>query len=186
VISTYATEPATQWLHKNVFAVELKADPTIVNLAHTHVDSNGYWSEPHASVNRDFTRVMFNSNWDTGSDVDVDAYMVVLPTRVFQEASDSVAGHRSSPPLARMSWRGVECFESPAPRTFGKMRPPPTKTPVMSVMVPVAGTPVPARMPTPPSSPPGKARSGRTLPCLPRRADLGGTTVRTGWRDRAN
>ena len=63
--------------------MELKADPTIVNLAHTHVVSNGYWSEPHASVNRDFTRVIFNSNWDTGSDLDVDAYIVVLPNRVF-------------------------------------------------------------------------------------------------------
>jgi hypothetical protein len=83
LMSTYSTQPATHWLHKKLFAVELKADPTIVNLAHTHVVSNGYWSEPHASVNRDFTRVIFNSNWDTGSDLDVDAYIVVLPNRVF-------------------------------------------------------------------------------------------------------
>ena len=90
LMSTYSAQPATHWLHKKLFAVELKADPTIVNLAHTHVVSNGYWSEPHASVNRDFTRVIFNSNWDTGSDLDVDAYIVVLPNRVFQESSDVV------------------------------------------------------------------------------------------------
>ena len=81
VVSTYAENGGDrQWFHRKVMAVELKADPTVYNLAFTHNDDNGYWTEPHASVNRDFTKVLFNSNWGTGSDTDVDAYMVEIPS----------------------------------------------------------------------------------------------------------
>lgn len=85
LVSTYDTAAATQWLHKKLFALQLKANPVIANVAHTHVVSSGYWSEPHASVNRDFTRILFNSNWDTGSDLDVDAYMAVLPAQALPD-----------------------------------------------------------------------------------------------------
>jgi len=83
LVSTYAPYlPAgttRQWFHDKVFAVELKANPRILNIAHTHDKSAGYWTEPHAAVNRNFTRVLFNSNWETGSEVDVDVYLVHLP-----------------------------------------------------------------------------------------------------------
>jgi hypothetical protein len=80
LISTYAESGAAgrQWLHRKVMAVQLQANPKILALAHHHSVYNGYWTEPHASVNRDFTRVLFSSNWDSGSDLDVDAYMVEL------------------------------------------------------------------------------------------------------------
>ncbi|PKM05789.1 MAG: hypothetical protein CVV14_14915, partial [Gammaproteobacteria bacterium HGW-Gammaproteobacteria-4] len=52
-------------------------------IAHHHTAYNGYWTEPHASVNRDFSRVFFTSNWGSGSDTDVDAYMVRLPATFF-------------------------------------------------------------------------------------------------------
>jgi hypothetical protein len=68
-----------QWLHRKVFAVELREDPGIVNLAFHHSTPAGYFTEPHASANRDLTRILFNSNWGTSSDKDVDAYLVVLP-----------------------------------------------------------------------------------------------------------
>jgi hypothetical protein len=68
-----------QWLHRKVMAVQLKANPTLYTLAHHRTASNGYWSEPHASVNRDFTRVVFSSNWGTGSATDVDTYVVEIP-----------------------------------------------------------------------------------------------------------
>ena len=81
VLSTYADNNGErQWFHRKVMAVQLNADPTIYNLAFTHNADNGYWTEPHASVNRDFTKVLFNSNWGTGSDQDVDAYMVEIPS----------------------------------------------------------------------------------------------------------
>ncbi|MDP1698910.1 MAG: Ig-like domain-containing protein, partial [Xanthomonadaceae bacterium] len=54
-----------------------------INIAHHHTKYNGYWTEPHASVNRDFSRVFFTSNWENGSDTDVNAYMVKLPDNLF-------------------------------------------------------------------------------------------------------
>lgn len=85
LLSTYADYGGSEnWLHRRVMAVELKAAPTIINLAHHHVQYNGYWTEPHASVNRDFTRMLFNSNWGTSSDLDVDAYMIVPPPNLFE------------------------------------------------------------------------------------------------------
>jgi hypothetical protein len=68
-----------QWLHGKVLAVELKAGGRIVQLAHHHSVYDEYWTEPQASVNRDFTRILFNSNWDRRSKEDVDAYMILVP-----------------------------------------------------------------------------------------------------------
>jgi hypothetical protein len=49
--------------------------------------SDGYWTEPHASPNRDFTRLMFNSNWGNDSATDVDDYMVELPQNALPAAA---------------------------------------------------------------------------------------------------
>ncbi|MEO8299079.1 MAG: hypothetical protein ABI574_14850 [Burkholderiales bacterium] len=68
-----------KWLHRKIFAVQLQANPRIVHLAAHHSYPNEYFTEPHASVNRSFTRVMFNSNWGTKSKNDIDAFMLVLP-----------------------------------------------------------------------------------------------------------
>ena len=85
LVSTYATNgTANQWLHERLFAVELKVNPRILNIAQHHVKYSGYWTEPHASGNRDMTRILFNSNWGTTSDTDVDAYMVQLPQSAIQ------------------------------------------------------------------------------------------------------
>jgi hypothetical protein len=53
-------------------------------LAHTHslVDENRqhyYWAEPHASVNQDFTRVLFTSNWGRTGTAEVEMFMIELP-----------------------------------------------------------------------------------------------------------
>ncbi|WP_244225002.1 hypothetical protein [Corallococcus sicarius] len=80
LISTYADYGgAQQWLHRTLMAVQLKANPTVYTLAHHRTASNGYWTEPHASVNLDFTRVAFGSNWGSGSATDVDTYVVEIP-----------------------------------------------------------------------------------------------------------
>ncbi|WP_397608425.1 hypothetical protein [Silanimonas sp.] len=86
LLSTYAYSGPERWLHERIMAVELRASPTIIQLAHHQSRANGYWTEPHASVNRDFTRVLFTSNWGSTSDQDVDAYMVQLPPDLFQRA----------------------------------------------------------------------------------------------------
>lgn len=79
VVSTFNHNGREKWLHERVLAVELKAEPRIVNLARHHSHHNGYWTQPQASVNRDFTRIVFNSNWGATSAGDVDVYMIRLP-----------------------------------------------------------------------------------------------------------
>ncbi|WP_119154013.1 hypothetical protein [Caldimonas tepidiphila] len=78
LVSTHADhgKGGRQWLHRRLMAVELKAGGRITHLAfHRHRDARRR-GEPHATVNRDFTRVLFNSGW---GGPDADAYLVVLP-----------------------------------------------------------------------------------------------------------
>ena len=89
LVSTYADygRAGQQWLHKKLFAVELKPQPTVLNLAHHQSVHTKYFTEPQASVNQDFTRILFSSNWGVPNESSVDAYMVVLP-------SDTLANRR--------------------------------------------------------------------------------------------
>jgi len=80
VVSTYAESGTLAWLHGKVMAVQLKADPVVYTLAHHRATRESYWTSPVASVNRDFTRVVFNSNWGVKSETDVDAYVVEIPS----------------------------------------------------------------------------------------------------------
>lgn len=85
LVSTYnGTRPSTTWMDDQVFAVELKRGGRVVRLAHTHslVDQqqeHDYWAEPHASVNLDFTRILFTSNWGRSGSAEVDMYLIELP-----------------------------------------------------------------------------------------------------------
>lgn len=79
LMSTYAADGKREWLHEKIMAVSLEHRPQVKGLAYHHGSFNGYWTEPQATVNPDFTRVLFNSNWGSKSDMDVDNYMVVLP-----------------------------------------------------------------------------------------------------------
>ena len=78
LISTYM-EKKPGWYVQKLMAVETKANPRILNIAHTYNTVETYFSETHAAVNRDFTRIMYNSNWQTANVQNIDAYMVVLP-----------------------------------------------------------------------------------------------------------
>ena len=85
--STFNSRNGEQWVSERLMAIEMKASPSIINLAHHHSYYNGYWTQPHASVSRDFSRVVFNSNWGSTSDMDVDTYMVRLPDNAFGDAA---------------------------------------------------------------------------------------------------
>jgi hypothetical protein len=72
------------WMDDQVFAVELKKGGRVVRLAHTHSvyderQEQDYWAEPHASVNRDFTRIVFTSNWGRPGTEQVEMFLVELP-----------------------------------------------------------------------------------------------------------
>jgi hypothetical protein len=59
------------YLNRQIAAVELvdMNGARVVHLAHHRTRSTEYWTqEPHASVNADFTRVAFHSNWYGGAD----------------------------------------------------------------------------------------------------------------------
>ena len=87
VVSTHDDDAASHtWMDDQVFLVELKSSGRIVRLAHTHsiVDENQpfeyfYWAEPHASANRDLTRILFTTNWGRYSTGEVEMYMIDLP-----------------------------------------------------------------------------------------------------------
>lgn len=98
LVSTYADSGSRQWLHRKMFMVQLAANPVTYNLGFSRVISNGYWSEPHASVNRDLTKVLFNSNWGTSSDTDVDAYMIEIPAAAIKTIPGT--GTPTTPPPA--------------------------------------------------------------------------------------
>lgn len=114
LISTYATgskNGTVPWFDNKVFAIELKASPKIYPLAYTHrvvpdeeygeTGANRYWTEPHATVNRDFTRINFNSNWGNSDGADVDVYTIKLPVNALSGAVPSPEPpDTSAPPMS--------------------------------------------------------------------------------------
>lgn len=94
VISTYDAASKTgtlPWYKDKVMVVELKASPRIYPIAYTRRvkvtsgdrGASNYWAEPHASVNRNLTRVIFNSNWGNSHGEDIDTYTIRLPKNAF-------------------------------------------------------------------------------------------------------
>lgn len=87
LVSTYGTtlsrDGTMPWFGTKVFALELKAHPRALAIAFHRsigVKGLGYWSEPQATVNRDFTRIQFSSSWMSTNDDNIEAYQVLLPS----------------------------------------------------------------------------------------------------------
>lgn len=84
LISTYGSIGPQRWYMDKLFAMELAPNPRIYQLAAHHSAVEGeYFAEPQASVNRDFTRILFNSNWGKKASLDIDAYLLRLPASAF-------------------------------------------------------------------------------------------------------
>jgi hypothetical protein len=87
VVSTHDDDSVSHtWMDDQVFLIELKPGGQVVRLAHTHsvVDESQpsevyYWAEPHASANRDLTRVLFTSNWGRLDTAEVEMFLIALP-----------------------------------------------------------------------------------------------------------
>jgi hypothetical protein len=85
LISYFDADPITRmWMDDHIFAVELKPGGQVVRFAQHHAlvdpdQDHDYWAEPHASVNRDFTRIVFTSNWGRSGTGEVEMYMILLP-----------------------------------------------------------------------------------------------------------
>jgi hypothetical protein len=87
LVSTHDGDPkAWTWMDDQLFAMELKPKGRVVRLAHTRslVDEkqdHDYWAEPQASANRDFTRILFTTNWDRSGTDQVETYLLRLEPR---------------------------------------------------------------------------------------------------------
>ncbi len=78
LISTYGT--TVSWFEQKLFAVEMKANPKVYVLAHSHwaATDNAYWGETHAVASKDFDRVIFNSTWDSAFITDSEVFEVQI------------------------------------------------------------------------------------------------------------
>jgi hypothetical protein len=130
----------TKWMQRRLFAVQLKANPAIYNLAFTrfpYVSGNA----PRASVNRDFTRVVFNSSWK-GNYLDADVYSVEIPAGALKDTGTaSTASTAPSAPMADTT--------TPPPATT----PPVTTAPVTQPPVTTTPTTPTTTTPTTPTTP---------------------------------
>lgn len=86
VVSTCNGGPRCEytWMDNSIFLLELKPGGRIVRLAHNRTlvregVEQDYWAEPHASPNRELTRILFTSNWGRSGSEEVDTYLIELP-----------------------------------------------------------------------------------------------------------
>ena len=147
VWSTYATSVARDgswpWFTNKIYAVELKASPRVYALGYTRraESAGGYWSEPHASVSRDFTRIAFNSNWAVNDANNIDTYIIHIP-------QSALPGGTTTPPPT-------------GGRVTGGTLPPLTNSATTAGSQPVsAGTAPAVTGGPPPSSPPASGEVG--------------------------
>lgn len=92
VAETYAGAPGSTTYDEVVMAIELKpTEQEVLRLAHHQSISpvpdgmggnkdSGYWAEPHTTVDRHLTRVVFASNFNDTDTVICESYMIGLPS----------------------------------------------------------------------------------------------------------
>lgn len=143
VISTYGTSASRNgewpWYTNKIFAVELKANPRVYPLAYTRAAGGGYWAEPHASVSRDFTRIIYNSNWGVSGE-NIDAYIIHIPTT-------ALPGGTAPPPTTPTQQHGTGGKLPPSmvtPTTTGRAIRLPASTPAQSGSSASSGVAAPA------------------------------------------
>ena len=86
VVSTFdMRDEDPQWFYQRIWLVELKANPRIHPLAFHQsklqpaAGADNYFAEPHATINKAGTQVVFNSNWNSDSVLDIDIYAIDIP-----------------------------------------------------------------------------------------------------------
>ena len=82
VYNVAANDPDRKWFHRKMFALSLENPPKVLSIANLHHlwdgSKNETWPRPHGTVNRSFTRMLFNSNWDSVNLRDLDTYLVEI------------------------------------------------------------------------------------------------------------
>lgn len=83
-----------RWFHRKLFAMNIDTKE-VLSIANDHHDwtedssQNTTWPRPNGTVNRDFTRMLFDSNWNSMNANDVDAYLVEIPSGAVPAAGAS-------------------------------------------------------------------------------------------------
>ena len=83
-----------RWFHRKLFAMNIDTK-AVLSIANDHHDwtgdssQNTTWPRPNGTVNRDFTRMLFDSNWNSMNANDVDAYLVEIPSGAVPAAGAS-------------------------------------------------------------------------------------------------
>lgn len=118
VVETYAGSPGATWNDEVVMAIELK--PTtqkVYRLAHHQSipDSpSGYWYEPHTTVNRDLTRVVYASDYNSATPGICESYMIGLPSWAIPAAGLIAVSRLTNPTIS-----GTATTGSTLTRTLG-------------------------------------------------------------------
>ena len=77
-----ANDPNRKWFHRKMFALSLENPPKVLSIANLHHlwdgSKNETWPRPHGTVNRSFTRMLFNSDWNSLNVRDLDTYLVEI------------------------------------------------------------------------------------------------------------
>lgn len=86
LVSTYngARPQNATWMDDQLFAIEIKPSGRVIRLAHTHSlvagqDQHDYWAEPQATVDRNFTRILYTTNWGRAGTEQVETFLLLLP-----------------------------------------------------------------------------------------------------------
>ena len=77
-----ANDPNRKWFHRKMFALSLENPPKVLSITNLHHlwdgSKNETWPRPHGTVNRSFTRMLFNSDWNSLNVRDLDTYLVEI------------------------------------------------------------------------------------------------------------
>ena len=76
-----ANDPNRKWFHRKMFALSLENPPKVLSIANLHHlwdGSKNDWPRPNGTVNRSFTRMLFNSDWNSLNVRDLDTYLVEI------------------------------------------------------------------------------------------------------------
>lgn len=91
LVSTYGAENPLlgeihSWMDTQLFMLELKQDPIVWRIAHTHaytskdyIGEKNYFAEAFATINKAGSRIYFGSNWKDFTLEYTDTYQVLLP-----------------------------------------------------------------------------------------------------------